>query len=335
MAELNHELRAKGIGSSEIAMLVIGDDGKPLSPFGGPHKLWRKKTGVELPEDEGRPWLERGHALEPYLLNRYAAKTGARLRRAPGTVQHKTLTVVVDSADALAWMPGDGKMPSRVVEAKAPLFLTLKDEWGEEGTEQVPRQYLVQGQWHMGAWGLPVCDYPVDGIGDIRIYTSKHDEELWLCLVEIAEKFWRDHVESGVPPPADATEETSQWLSRRLRQKDEDIIDAGEEAAKKLLAYRDLRLRVDADSADLEKLANEIKVIIGEHKGICLPGDPRSKITFASVKGRPTFHAVNYITELTKLIPPGVKIPEQADFTSVGESYRRFSPAGLLKGASK
>jgi hypothetical protein len=184
----------------------------------------------------------------------------------------------------------------------------------------------------MGAWGLPYCDYPIDAIGDVRIYTSKHDEELWLCLVEIAEKFWRDHVVSGIPPPVDATEETSQWLSRRLKQKDQDIIDADEETAKKMLAYRALRLVCDADNENLEKLANEIKAAIGEHRGICLPGDPKAKITFNEVKGKASFHSELYIAELVKMLPEGVAAPERQSFTSVAGSYRRFLPTSLLKG---
>ncbi|HET6496688.1 MAG TPA: YqaJ viral recombinase family protein [Thermoleophilia bacterium] len=333
MAELNHELRAKGIGSSEIAMLVLDDEGKPLSRWGGPHKLWRVKTGVELPQDDTeRPWLDRGKALEPWILARYAQKTGARLRASPGTVQHREYPYVVDSVDALAWHPGDGKAPSSCVEAKAPLHFQ-SFEYGEEGTDQIDRQYLIQGQWHMGTWGLPKCDYPIDvGTGDIKIYTSEHDEEMWLALVSIAERFWKDHVESGVPPPVDAKDATSEWLARRLKQADSDIIDADEEIANDLRALRDLRLRKDAIEEEYAKLSNEVKVAIGEHKGICLPGIPKARVTFGEQKGRKTFNHDAYIMELLKrYLPENAAPPDRNEFFKQGAPFRVFRVSSLLK----
>lgn len=334
MAELNHELRAKGIGSSEIAMLVLDDDGKPLSRWGGPHKLWRVKTGVEIPDDKERPWLDRGNALEPWILARYAQKTGARLRAGPGTRQHREYPYVVDSVDALAWDENAGKKPSACVEAKAPLlFSEMRLDCGEEGTDQIDRQVLVQGQWHMGVWDLPRCDYPIDmGTGDIKIYTSEHDEELWLALVSIAEKFWKDHVESGVPPVPDAKEATSRWLSRRLKQGDSDIMDADEDLAKKLLLLKDARLRRDTTKDEYEKLANEVKAAIGEHKGVCIPDNPKARVTFGEQKGRKSFNHDAYIQELLRrYLPENAAPPDRGEFFKQGAPYRVFRMDSLLK----
>lgn len=331
MANLDHELRSKGIGSSEIAMLIIDENGHSLSPWGGPHKLWRIKTGQELPETEPKPWLERGNALEGWILNRYATKCDARLRRSPGTKQSPKYSYAVDSVDALAWLPGDDKTPSTCVEAKAPLIFS-RGEFGEQGTDQVPRQYISQGQWHMGVWGLRKCDYPVDmGTGDIKVYHTEHDEELWRSLLMIAERFWLDHVVNNVPPPVDATEETSKWLSRRLAQRNEDLVDADEDTVKKILAYKNLRMMHDADGGKLELLANEIKLAIGEHKGICLPGQPKMRVTFTETKGRTSFDHDALILDLIKLLPPGVLPPEKQKYMKAGEPYRRLNPQAILK----
>lgn len=328
MTNLNHELRAKGIGSSEIAMLVIDDEGHPLSPWGGPHKLWRIKTGVEIPDDSPKQWLSRGNALEPWLLACYAEDTGARLRKSPGTIQHKKFPYVVDSVDAIAWMPGDGKRPSTAVEAKAPLPFTM-DEW----SDGVPAKYMVQGQWHMGVWSLPKCDYPIDAYGKVKIFSTTNDEELWMSLVTIAEKFWVDHVESGVPPPVDATEETSQWLSRRLKQKDQDLVDADDETVKKMLRWRELKLAHDKNKEELELLGNEIKAAIGEHKGICIPDKPKLKLTFTEVGGRSSFDHEAYIMELLRrYLPEDAAPPDRNEYQKTGTPYRRFNTKALLKG---
>jgi predicted phage-related endonuclease len=328
---LDHELRAKGIGSSEIAMLVIDDNGQPLSRWGGPHKLWRIKTGVEIPDAREIPWLARGLALEPWILARYAEKTGARLRKSPGTIQHKRFQYVVDSVDAIAWMNHDGKLPSTAVEAKAPLHFQ-SFHFGEEGTDEIDPQYLVQGAWHMGTWGLQRCDYPVDlGTGDIKIFSSTHDEELWMSLVSVAEKFWVDHVESGVPPPPDATKQTSDWLSRRLKQRDQDIIDADDDIAKKLLEMRERKIALSAAAVEYDKLANEIKAAIGEHKGICLPGNPKARVTFGEQKGRRTFDYEAFISEIIKrYLPENEAPPDRKEFYVQGKPYRVFRTKNLI-----
>jgi len=334
MAGLDHALRSKGIGSSEIAMLVIGEDGKPLSPWGGPHKLWRQKTGQEIEKDPGeRPWLDRGHALEGWILSRYAQLTGARLRKSPGTKQSKKFPLAVDSVDALAWMPGADEKPSCCVEAKAPLMFSI-GEWGEKGTDQIPQQYLLQGQWHMGVWELTQCDYPIDGTGDVKIYTTHHDEELWQALLQIAEKFWTDHVLTGVAPPVDASDATSEWLSKRLKQNNEDILDADAGIVKKMQEYRTVRLRYDADKKTVERLANELKEAIGERKGLCLPGEPKAKITFNSQKNKAALNQGGVIDALYSLIPEEMQ-PDmdelRSQFTRPAGEHRVFRPAGLLK----
>lgn len=330
MSNLNHELRSKGIGSSEIAMLVLDENGQPLSPWGGPHKLWRIKTGQEEKDDDEKPWLDRGNALEPWILQRYANKMSARLRRSPGARQHSKFPYVVDSVDALAWLPGDEKVPGACVEAKAPLLYSLS-KWGEEGTDDVPKEYLVQGQWHMGAWGIQRCDYPIDAGGDIKIFTSTHDEELWMSLVMIAEKFWKDHVEANKAPAVDHTKETSRWLSRHLDQKSEDLVSADKELEEKLRMYCHLRGVHDSREKELELLANEIKEAIGDHKGVHLPEDPKARITFSFVNGRAKFDHAKYIEELIKMLPEGTTAPDRLLFTEQGVPYRQFRPQGLLK----
>jgi predicted phage-related endonuclease len=308
-------------------MLVVEDE-KPLSKWGGPHKLWRIKTGREESNIKG-PWLDRGLALEPWLLNRLAEKLDAKLKRSPGTRQHPKFPRMVDSVDALVWV-NDNKKPDACAEAKAPLVYTL-GEWGEENTDEMPKPYVLQGQMHMGVWDLPKCYYPIDAVGDIRVYETEHDQELWECLCMIVEKFWRDHVEPDIPPPVDGHIETSQWLSKRLKQHNQDIIDADEETVKKILEYREIRLRYDADEDKLDELANEIKMAIGGHKGICLPDNPKARITFGETKGRKRFDHDAFIQRLVQLLPDDVAPPDRNEFMVQGAAYRTFRPSNLLK----
>ena len=73
------KLRSNGIGSSEIAMLVYVKDEdtgsmKPLSPWGGKHKLWVKKTHGEVKKSSDA--MTRGNYLEDGIINWCADKEG-------------------------------------------------------------------------------------------------------------------------------------------------------------------------------------------------------------------------------------------------------------------
>lgn len=331
MGGLNHELRAKGVGSSEVAMLVLGDDGKPLSPWGGAHRLWQIKTGqaIEVSEEElkeKKPWLDKGKFLEPALMDWYASRANCRVRKQPGTRQGRNFPLSIDSVDGLAWDHGnEGGTPDRCVEAKTALVWD-RDNWTQDS---IPQYYETQGQWHMGVWELPLCDYPVFWGEDLEVFTRAFDEQIWLGLNDLVQRFWTDHVEAGVAPPVDIHKTTTDWLAKRMKQLNADMVEADDETVKAMLQIRELKIQGKSIGDALALAENRLKETIGENKGVFIPGYPKLKITFNKSKGR---SFVNHKAMLEHLVGDDVERAILIDkFTQEGEGSRRFLATSLVK----
>lgn len=294
LTEADKKTRSNGIGSSEIAMLVYvegeGGEPTPLSPWGGRHKLWRKKTGRE--QDEQKDIMRRGQYMEPGLLQWYADDNEVELIRPP-SVRHRDYPYVVDSCDGLTFPKGSAEdaitdrivQPLRCVEAKTSHWSKRK-EWGSAGTDDVPDYYLVQCQWHLGAHKPDemICDLPMDDGSQRRDYHIAFNEELYISLVSLAEKFWKDHVEKDVEPPIDDYSDTTTWLSKYLKQRSGmGYLDADEETAKLMLLYREKALHLKDGEAELEELKEKLMRAIGEYDGIIIEGT-KQKITWKRPK---------------------------------------------------
>lgn len=348
LTKLDQKKRSKGIGSSEIGMIIYVEDAngdmKPLSPYGGKHKLWRRKTGKE-PEQAGRDYMRRGQYLEPALINWFCDDKEIAWYKPP-TINHPDYYYVVDSVDGLSYPKGTsqaamkaGKIkPLRCIEAKV-LTGWAKEGFGDEGTDEIPETYLVQSQWHIGAHKPEemACDFPVDVDGRRRDYLVQFDEELYLALVMEAEKFWVDYVEKDVEPPVDDYADTTSWLSRYLKQKQGvGLLEADEEQVKLLLKYREMALKLSDGEAALEEVKEKLMRAIGEYDGIVIPGTKQKVLWKMSKDSKSVDWKVVAEGLAQRLMVDGKLTGEQ--FTEIQEQHvkvrqgsRRWTPTSLLK----
>ena len=117
------------------------------------------------------------------------------------------------------------------------------------------------------------CDFPVDVDGGRRDYLVKFDEELYLYLVSEAEKFWMNYVEKDIEPPVDDYSDTTDWLSRYMRQREGmGVLEANEEQVKLMLQYKQLALQLSDGESRLAELKEKLMRAIGEYDGIIIPG---------------------------------------------------------------
>lgn len=101
--------------------------------------------------------------------------------------------------DDLASQPG-AKDPFAIFEAKtrSPFLRSL---WGDEGSDQVPDAEMCQVQWYMHLTGYSVAYIAALFDRMLSIFRIAKDAEFGWIAEEAAKKFWRDYVETGVPPP--------------------------------------------------------------------------------------------------------------------------------------
>lgn len=190
--------RLTGLGGSDAAV-ALG-----ISPFSTPLQLYLEKRGEIPPVEETEP-MRWGKLLEPVIRQRYSDITG-RTVRVPPFLRHPQHEFITAHPDGVT-------DDNRLFEAKT---ARSAEGWGEPGTDQIPRFYLIQVQHYMLVTATPVADVSVlVGGSDFRTYEVPADPELQEMIVDGEVEFWK-RVKDGVPPEPDFNSETAMSLIRKM-----------------------------------------------------------------------------------------------------------------------
>ena len=127
--------RTKGIGSSDVPT-ILG-----LNPWATAHDLWLFKTG-QVPGVEENEAMRIGTLLEEGVLKLASARLGVRIVKPTSTFVGSApfMRANIDG------MIGSAKRGSPIVEAKT---TGRTDEWGAEGTDEVPEGVRSQVMFQM------------------------------------------------------------------------------------------------------------------------------------------------------------------------------------------
>jgi len=186
--------RRTGLGGSDVGAIMGVDQYKD--------SLDVYMDKVSPPEDTDNPNMERGRMLEPVVSLLYELRTGRRLRTGKFR-RNRNHPYLIGSPDRII-NPIDrdsqevSKNSPGVLEIKTANRFVLK-KMQEEG---LPKSYILQLQHYMGLcgteWGAfaVLCADP----WQFLTFTVEFDEELFLRVREVLERFWADHVEAKVPP---------------------------------------------------------------------------------------------------------------------------------------
>ncbi|MCL2647221.1 MAG: YqaJ viral recombinase family protein [Phycisphaerales bacterium] len=174
------EARRQWIGASDVPA-ILG-----ISRFATPLDVWAQKTGriIEPPSSEA---MDAGNRIEPVVVD-YAEE---RLGLGPlSRNRHMSASgfgfPMASNLDALVVSTGDP------VEAKtAGLFGPIQDQWGEEGTDQIPDAYLVQCNVHLLVTDRDVCHVPafLGGRG-FAMFQVSPSKPLMDVILERCAAFW-------------------------------------------------------------------------------------------------------------------------------------------------
>lgn len=190
LSDAEMEIRRTGIGASEAAA-AIG-----LSPYKTPIDLWIEKTSTEPPN---RDWYQPGKPayfgtlIEDVIADTYAAIHNVSLRRTK-TLVHPEYDFILATPDRE--IVGQQKL----LECKA--SSPWRQDWGEENTDEIPTEYVVQCHQQMAVrgWIENGCDIAVfRSITDYREYHVPFDHEFWDIIVAKLKLFW-DCVQNNERP---------------------------------------------------------------------------------------------------------------------------------------
>lgn len=141
-----HELRAGGLGGSEIAA-VVG-----CSPWRSAVTLWAEKTGLIERQNITSEAAEWGTLIEPAIITKFENDNPEfTVYRDTGSWYHVDRPWQISNPDAIFYT---GKEWG-IFEAKTAAY---EDDWiDDDGTYIVPAYYLTQVQWYLLTFGFELA----------------------------------------------------------------------------------------------------------------------------------------------------------------------------------
>jgi putative phage-type endonuclease len=194
--------RQSGVGGSDSAP-ALG-----LSKRKTSRQLFHEKRGELEPDVYDQEAIWWGNALEPIVRQKYSEVSGNVVRLPEGTIWHPVHDFMCAHIDGYV----DNTSPKRGYEGKTAFHST---GWGEEGTDQIPTEYLMQVQHYMAVTGLPVFDVSCLIGRRFAFYQVEADLELHEMIIEGERDFMR-RVRENDPPPLDYTHKTALDVIKKL-----------------------------------------------------------------------------------------------------------------------
>lgn len=311
------EKRKQHITSTDTAS-IMGIPGA----FGSPMSVYLEKK--DLLEKKDREQLQAGIRLQPIILEWYADKLQVAIEHADpyDLVVCEAHPILAASLDA-RWNDGD----RRPVDAKN-VRVRDPEEWGEDGSPDIPARYVVQLHQQMLCTGVPVADLAALFAGhDQGWFRIDEDPEITAAIIEADETFWTKHVAADVPPPVDGSDAWTKFLASRKRKLELEEITP--ELRSSIYALREARAELERFTELEAEAANRIKLAMGDYE--VLKGD-FGRISFSWSKDREALDLEAYVAELEKRIldqDPGAAPLLQAakkKLTTTKPGTRSFRP---------
>ena len=243
------------IGGSDAAA-AIG-----MSKWKDRYRLWEEKTGLVAPEDiSGKDAVYWGTVLESIVAQEYARRAGVQVRRVPRLIRHPKHPFMGAHLDRI------------IINSKGGLEVKTTghegEEWGEEGTADVPQQYFIQVQHYMAVTAREFFNIALLAGGQrFRLYHVPRDEKFIADLEALEVEFWQ-FVETKTPPPPETSDEANRrWpisVAGEVQASASDI-----EAVDKLAEVKQ-RIKDLAEIGEACELA--IKAALGENGDTLMAG---------------------------------------------------------------
>lgn len=238
--------RLSGIGSSEAATAC------GLSPWESPASLYLRKIGEAEPieESEAMVW---GNRLEPLIADAYTERTGFAFADEQWFTRSKAFPFMLATIDRVR---SDG----RVVELKT-VGARQASEWGESGTDEIPRWYTVQVLHQLAVTDSDVADVAALICGqELRVYTIERDDDVINALIDRECEFWNRVITRN--PPAIDLERDARLLTK-LFPRAVGEIEFDEETSLKAEEWDAIRRALTESNKAKDRLQAEILAALG------------------------------------------------------------------------
>jgi putative phage-type endonuclease len=206
----------------------------------------------EDPNYEAAYW---GEKQEKDIAERYSEEHNLEVRIEPKLIRHPKYPFMAGNIDR--WV-GDYEY---ILECKTAHFMKSK-EYGDEGTDQIPKSYLCQVAWYSAITGVPKVDISVlIGGQDYREYTYTKDQEIEEKLIKIAYNFWHNHVEKRIPPKCTNLADTFNLFPNSNHKE----LTASENIVQKIYELKELKKQENDTQTAIDKLKVEIQEFMQDY----------------------------------------------------------------------
>ena len=317
LTQAQRAVRCNAIMASEIGILAGVSMYKTR-----PIDVYLEKIGLGQ-SFESSVAMEAGQWLEGPIRERCARQMECELRipdqfwpgSVEGTIFHPEYAWIGATPDGVLLAGGD---PVSLVECKN-IGSHGAHHWGESrDASGVPGQYLCQVMWQMLVTGIDyACVAVLIGGQDYRIYEVPYDPELGEMLVEVARRFWFDHVIPLVPPiegPTDARRYIEAKYPKATRKITPAPLAAGQWARRWIRAERAEK----KIAAIKERAEQELMGLIRDADGI---EGPWGKAVWSNQRGKIAWKEAA-LAWREAAIAAGASADDEERFR--GQSFRKF-----------
>lgn len=233
------------------AAVIAGETGSVV-------ELWAQKRGlVPEPEfdEETRQLMDDGSALQPYLVDLYARRTGRKVRNIHTTRESSEWPIAACSPD--------GEVIGEPVGLEAKMSTAAK--W--RTSEDVPGDVFAQVQWQMFVTGWERVDVVALVFGRPRIIPVDRDQGYIGDLLAVARQF-HQWVESGERPPLDGSENARHVLTALHPRGDgTGLVPAPPDVVQLIADIAAAKDEIRGSTELLKTMENALRALIGDGDG--------------------------------------------------------------------
>lgn len=185
------EERQKGIGASEAAA-ALG-----ASRYSQPLEVYHRKRGEMLPF-EGNAATLLGQRMEPVVVQYFQDATGLKVKQGVGLWRHSQHSYMLATPDGVVQDNGQG------LELKTTMSRSAGSELGEDGSDDLPVDWLIQAQQQIAVCNLESVYFGVFllDLRKFRWFVVDRNADLIDSMVEGEGELWQ-RIQDGDPPAAD------------------------------------------------------------------------------------------------------------------------------------
>ena len=247
---INHEERQTSLHSTDVSAILN------LNHRRTGHTVFLEKQG-RLEPWTGNDATDMGNWLEPSILNIAESELGPLNRN----VVCRATTVDCPLVATLDAQFVDAKP---IVEAKTSGIVgPVYGEWGDEGSDVVPQQYLVQASVQMLCSGAELVHlYALLGGRGIVRYRILRDDELIAVIVDQWSQWWDGHIIKGIEP--ERTAAVPMEVVKRLRRKPNTEVALNGDSLSLVAEWESARAAKSAAEKALEAAQSNLLMLLGD-----------------------------------------------------------------------